>query len=304
MNEKLNELCRLLQLGALTVPPLPVSGGYLHRMFRVETTRGVFAVKALNPDIMMRPEALGNMRLGERINAEFSMRNAEFDVCPSVGGVVEAEGAYFIVYPWVEGASVFAPQITVEHCRIMGGVLGEIHGAGLSVPGMTPPVAVRERYDWSLLPDERLPRWDEAALEGMTRLRAVQVISHRDLDPKNVMWQGMRPCVIDWEAAGYVNPWQELIELLNYWADDEPKARAMIAAYGRHAELHNADWDAALAAGMDGMLGWLHYNLRRAAGQEGTSPEDRRAGEEQVCATLSELERYEERMRFLRRLLP
>ena len=303
MTETISKLFRLLNLGEPLAAPEPVSGGYLHKMLRVETARGIFAVKALNPDIMMRPEALGNMRLGERINSEFGMRNSELKVCASISGVVEVNGAYFIVYPWVDGTSVFAPEITVEHCLIMGDVLGRIHRAAVRIPGMEPEQALRQAYDWSLMADERLPLWDAAALDGLNRLQAVQVISHRDLDPKNVLWQGMEPCIIDWEAAGYVNPWQELIELLNYWADDEEKARAMIAAYGAHMDVASADWEAALSAGMDGMLGWLHYNLRRAAGLEGTSPEDRTAGAEHVHNTLRELEQYEERMMFLRRLL-
>lgn len=296
MNENIAKLCREQGLGELLAAPVPVSGGYLHKMLRVETARGIFAVKALNPDIMMRPEAIGNMRRGERINSELNG-------CVSLSGVVEVDGAYFIIYPWVEGASVFAPEITVEHCRIMGDVLGRIHRSDVRIPGVEPEEALRQPFDWTLMEDDRVAAWDAAALEGLRRLRAVQVISHRDLDPKNVLWQGMQPCIIDWEAAGYVNPWQELIELLNYWADDEAKARAMIAAYGEHMALHDAEWDAALAAGMDGMLGWLHYNLRRAKGLEGSTPQDRTEGEAHVRGTLAELEQYEERTAFLRRLL-
>lgn len=289
--EQLEKLCRLLNLGETLSAPAPVSGGLLHKMFRVETARGVFAVKMLNQEVMMRPEALGNMRRGERINAEFGMQNAAFDVCASIGGVTEVEGTWFIVYPWVEGGSVFPPEITAEHCRVMGHVLGSIHQADVRMPGVEVETTVRVPFDWSMAGDDRLPRWDAAALDGVRKLRSVQVVSHRDLDPKNVMWQGMRPCVIDWEAAGYVNPWQELVELLNYWADDEAKARAMIAAYRAHMDTSSADWDAALAAGMDGLLGWLHYSLNR----EG--------GEEQAAKTIKELERYEERAAFLRRLL-
>lgn len=335
MNEKIAKLCRRQGLGEPLATPTPVSGGFLHKMLRVETPRGIFAVKALNQDIMMRPEAMGNMKMGERINSEFGscrsglsptneghclsmtecsqrppsrrvmagIRNAELNVCASLNGVVEVDGAHFIIYPWVDGESVFAPQITVEHCRIMGDVLGRIHRAEVSIPGLEPQTALRQPFDWALMEDVRVAAWDAAALEGLHRLQAVQVVSHRDLDPKNVLWQGMQPCIIDWEAAGYVNPWQELIELLNYWADGEAKARAMIAAYGAHRPLEGADWDAALAAGMDGMLGWLHYNLRRARGLEGSTPEDRVAGENHVRGTLAELEQYEQRAAFLRRLL-
>ena len=38
----------------------PVSGGLLHKMYRVETTSGIYAVKVLNPEIMQRPTALQN----------------------------------------------------------------------------------------------------------------------------------------------------------------------------------------------------------------------------------------------------
>ena len=56
--------------------------------------------------------------------------------------------------------------------------------------------------------------------ESQVKLAGYQVISHRDLDPKNVMWKEKNPYIIDWEAAGYVNPYQELVEVLNYWIVD------------------------------------------------------------------------------------
>lgn len=298
--QQIEKLCGLRRLGKLTAPPAAVSGGYLHRMFRVETAAGVYAVKLLNPDIMLRPEALDNMRLGEQ--AALALRE-QVPLCAARDGLVtELDGAYYIIYDWVEGAAVFVPEIMPAHCRVMGDLLGRIHRAGVTVPGMTPCGEVRKAYGWPVK-DERLARWDEQARAGQCALLNRQVISHRDLDPKNVLWQGMKPCIIDWEAAGYVNPWQELIELLNYWASDKDMVHAMLEGYGRHMNLREAPWEAALAAGMDGMLGWLHYNLRRSAGLEGSGPEDKAAGEEHVSNTLRELEQYEERAAFLRRLL-
>lgn len=301
MKEKLSKLCVLRGLGELVGDPVPVSGGLLHRMFRVETAAGVYAVKALNPDIMQRPGALNNMLNGERVAAALE---ACVPAAAAVDGQVTGmDGAFYMVYRWLEGGSVFPPDITVEHCRVMGDLLGRIHAADVRIPGMLPETACRQPFDWSLTDDPCVSAWDGQVLAAQPKLLGTQVISHRDLDPKNVMWQGMTPCIIDWEAAGYVNPWQELIELLNYWADDEPKARAMIAAYGQHMNMQQADWDAALSASMDGMLGWLHYNLRRAAGLEGSAADDRRAGETQVCATLEELHRYAARVQQLREWL-
>ncbi len=44
------------------------------------------------------------------------------------------------------------------------------------------------------------------------------MISHTDLDRKNVIWQKNVPFIIDWEASGYINPTIELIQVawVNY----------------------------------------------------------------------------------------
>lgn len=68
------KLCSALELGTLIKVPEKVSGSLLHRMFAVETTRGKYAVKALNPQIMARPTALQNYIQSEKIAAALSRR--------------------------------------------------------------------------------------------------------------------------------------------------------------------------------------------------------------------------------------
>ena len=46
---------RQLGFGDPTAQPQRVTGGYLHKMFQVETPSGKYAVKLLNPLIMKRP---------------------------------------------------------------------------------------------------------------------------------------------------------------------------------------------------------------------------------------------------------
>lgn len=49
-------------------------------------------------------------------------------------------------------------------------------------------------------------------------LNSESVLSHGDIDQKNVLWnQDNSPTVIDWEAAGYVNPMVELFTAALYW---------------------------------------------------------------------------------------
>lgn len=69
---------------------------------------------------------------------------------------------------------------------------------------------------------DKLSCYEKQVNAAMAVLSGNIVISHRDLDPKNVMWSSEgQPVIIDWEAAGWVNPAQELMEVALYWSDFE-----------------------------------------------------------------------------------
>ena len=54
-------------MGEVVGAPEAVTGGFLHRMYAIETTRGEYAIKALNPQIMARPAAMQNFINSEQI---------------------------------------------------------------------------------------------------------------------------------------------------------------------------------------------------------------------------------------------
>ena len=143
-----------------------------------------------------------------------------------------------------------------------------------------------------------IKKWDRAAYDAQQTLAQTLVLSHRDLDPKNVMWNGAEPLVIDWEAAGYINPYQEFLEVLNYWADDGDGGLvrsyfdALAKAYGKHMSLAEVPWDAVFAGSYSGMIGWLDYNVKRALGMEASDEAEIRLGEEQVVGTIGALYDY------------
>ena len=55
----IEKFCEVNNLGTVkTVDKL--SGGLMHKMLKVETNKGVYAVKILNPEVMSRDEAYDN----------------------------------------------------------------------------------------------------------------------------------------------------------------------------------------------------------------------------------------------------
>lgn len=73
-NLQFEKLCNILKLGELVGMPEGISGGLLHRMYAIETTQGKYAIKALNPQIMLRPTAMQHIINSERI-ANSALKN-------------------------------------------------------------------------------------------------------------------------------------------------------------------------------------------------------------------------------------
>ncbi len=332
--KNLINLCQKYNLGNLQKPPEIVTGGLLHKMYHVTTDQGEYAIKLLNPGIMKRAHALQNT-----INSEI-VSNALASVIPVVAAkhfkdrdtedlhisgkhIIKMDSSFYVIFDWLDGKSIFAPDITAYHCEQIGRILGKIHAANIKIDGIEKSQSVRAEYDWNMLLgkagqynqecylilQENLPevvRWDKYVVSAFPQVSQYQVISHRDLDPKNVMWKNDKPHIIDWEAAGYVNPFQELIEVLNYWISDETgkysktKFDALMQAYTESMNICNVNWDAVLDCSFDGMLGWLEYSIKRAMGMEGTETKDRQEGMQQTKDTIRELKKYENQMKQLK----
>ncbi len=302
--------------GNIVGSPEEIVGGLLHKLYKVKTNKGEFAVKILNPAIMKRENVLKNMIFSEKISGLFQDEIPVVSALENDGTKVHLVGEqYFMIFNWVDAKSVYPPNIDIRHCREIGTILGKMHALNINIPELEKDEISNKSVDWNIYLDsakeqralwvdkyehvvENLICWSKSVLDAKTLLSSEMVISHRDLDPKNVLWQGYNPYVIDWEVAGYVNPYQELLEVLNYWSDDgngglnRDNFNAVICEYKKHMCLDNVNWEAVLASGYDGMLGWLEYNIKRALGIEASNEDERKLGEQQVFGTINELKRY------------
>ncbi len=322
--KKIEKLCKNYNLGNLKREPETITGGLMHKMYHVSTDQGEYAIKLLNSDIMKRTEALENM-----INSEI-VSNALISVIPLVAAksfegknIIEFDSSFYVIFDWLDGKSIFVPNISEYHCEQIGRILGKIHAANIKVDRIEKSHDSRDAYDWKVLLEKTqqcntecyivlqenladIIRWDNHVVSSLYEVSQNQVISHRDLDPKNVMWKNNEPYIIDWESAGYVNPFQELIEVLNYWISDETgkynkvKFDAMIQAYTENINISNVNWEVVMNCSFDGMLGWLEYSIKRALGMEGTDAKDRQEGMQQTKGTVYELKKYDNQMKQLK----
>ena len=194
-----------------------------------------------------------------------------------------------MVFNWVDGAILKPNEITEDHCEIIGTILAQIHNIDFSsIENENKAEENLKVFDWDKylkLAEEKntkykellkgnlnlLKQINEKSISGMNYANENLVISHRDLDRKNVMWQGKSPFIVDWEASGYVNPTIELISTAYYWAGGETeeldisKFEVFLNSYKEQLE-NEIDKNCEILTYADfySGLNWLEYNLKRS----------------------------------------
>ena len=181
-------------------------------MYAAVTERGKYAVKVLNPAVMKREKALENTIFQKNLRVELSKKDSgrSGNFAKNGEAVLARNGCYYMVFPWQSGKSVFAKEITPLHCERIGGILGAIHHANVQIDGAAYGEAGAFAPDWKTVLQkarqekpswlrlftaryERIAGWTQRYVAAAEKRSGEQVLSHRDLDPKNVLWDGMEP---------------------------------------------------------------------------------------------------------------
>ena len=296
-------------------------GGLLNRMYKITTTKGKYAIKHLNPEVMKRPTAKKNHILAEKV-ANIA-KNSGIDCLPAKifnnNALQELEGNYFFVYNWFEGSAIKDTEITLEHVKKVATLLAKLHNIDykdlinefkldtsneeVNWDFYIEKVENKEIKELLINKKEYLTALDKKATIAREELKNIQVISHRDLDLPNILWdKNNNPVIIDWESSSLVNPQEELIETSWDWSGgqdhfDKDKFLCFINTY---KEINNiTSIDKAISANFKNKAGWLEYNLKRVCKLECLDEEEQRLGEKEVIRVIKEIETFYETMKEL-----
>ena len=286
-----NTIAKLFEtrgLGKVVLPVKPVSGGYMHRMFRAETADGAYAVKYLNPEIMKRSGVMENYRRAEKL--EQILEDAGIPVAPALGfggrKIQELDGEYFYIFRWQEGWITDWQNITAEQCRQAGNIQGRIHALQPAEKHTEPEMS---DIDWHGFAEEAHRQGSEIAeilrenermlyevQEEMNCARRalpdIECITDDDMDPKNVMWHDGKPVVIDLECLDYGNPVSSALQLSLQWSGittctlDPEKVEAFFEGYLEAYDNGFRDYGSVLGLAYT-WIEWLEYNITRALGK-------------------------------------
>lgn len=293
-------VCQEYQLGIPKSQFNACVGGRLHRVYQFETSQGRYILKLLNPDIIMQADKQDRYRVTEEIARELAKTVSLIPALTHAGDpLLTYADETMLIYPYVDATILLQNEIMIHHVEKIGQALATIHQADLK---HLPSPAV-ELLVLTVLDNENKKKnivlrcqniaeqianceaiIDEIAAycsENQTLLQQNVVISHRDCDPKNVLWDKKdNYFLIDWESAGQINRMKDLVATAIYWSlDDKYKVdplrlAAFIEAYQQHqGHIQKSEMAAGLYGLLGDWLGWLDFNLLRLINHEINSAE-------------------------------
>ena len=318
-NELIIKLIKNINLGELKEEPIRVTGGLLNRMYKVITTTGIYAIKHLNPEVMKRKDAKVNHILAEEI-ANVVKGNG-INAVPALlfnnVALQELDGNYFFIYDWFEGKPDLESNISLEHVKTIATLLAKIHSIdfgnlkercnlGKEINEVNWDFYI-EKVDNPIIKEllidkkEILTNLDKISTKCAKEIRNNLVISHRDLDLPNVLWdKNDNFTIIDWESAGVVNPCEEVIETAWDWSGgqeffDIEKFKLFIKIYEENGGSLK-DFNKAIYANFKNKSGWLEYNLKRVCRIECIDEEEKALGEREVIRVINEIFKFYDTM--------
>ena len=293
-------------------------GGLMHKIFKVETDKGIYCIKVLNSEVMARKEAFNNFVVSESIANLAKQNGIPASSALNMEGnyLTKLDDIYYMVFDFVDGKILKDENITIEHCKKIGNILAHIHSLDYKEIGLKPNVVKYKRlYNWESYIDN--PNFDKMSyknvyLKNYKKYNSIlkranerfnesnknQAICHSDMDPKNVIWNKDNPIIIDWECAGLANPEKELLEDALCWSGflsnnfSEEKFMAMFKEYSKYRSIDNIEWFDIICGNLVGRFDWLKYNLERSLGIIANDEEEIKLAENEVIKTIDEINRY------------
>ena len=293
-------------------------GGLMHKIFKVETDKGIYCIKVLNSEVMARKEAFNNFVVSESIANLAKQNGIPASSALNMEGnyLTKLDDIYYMVFDFVDGKILKDENITIEHCKKIGNILAHIHSLDYKEIGLKPNVVKYKRlYNWESYIDN--PNFDKMSyknvyLKNYKKYNSIlkranerfnesnknQAICHSDMDPKNVIWNKDNPIIIDWECARLANPEKELLEDALCWSGflsnnfSEEKFMAMFKEYSKYRSIDNIEWFDIICGNLVGRFDWLKYNLERSLGIIANDEEEIKLAENEVIKTIDEINRY------------
>ena len=263
MNEIISELIKKCNLGSLLEPPKKIEGGLLNKMFKVSTTKGNFAFKLINPEVVKRKDGIKNILFTEKVSNIAKLNGIKCISAIEINNelIHSINGKYFLIFDWFDGRPINESELTEDKIKTVAKELCKLHKIEYNNLKNECDITyeldkinfdfylskIKDKNIYNLIKEikYRFSNLDKESIESLIKIKDKKVISHRDLDLPNVLWNSENiPVIIDWETAGWVNPTLEVIDTAWNWAGgkdffDKNKYSIFVNTYENQSPIPN-----------------------------------------------------------------
>lgn len=315
------EICNKLGILHPAREPTRVYGGLLHLMWKLDVGDKAYAIKQLSKDLQLSENVVNNYELTENIAFQFSSLGVPAISAIEFAGkhITNIDGTAFLIYPWADAQALDKDAISKKHALQIPVILAKMHLINLDVPELSEPefdihqtesiihlIDKAEYYDCSFSRDLRenqdnIAGINECYQKSILLLTKTVVVSHGDLDQKNVLWdKNGKPILIDWESARKLNPTYEMLDAALNWSGittktfDKSLFIELLKIYSHSgAVIDRIQVKAAFYGILGNWINWLVYNIKRVCKTDQNETDQRQMGIEQVEQTLKTILRVE-----------
>ena len=317
MDEIISELLKKCDLGILLNQPKKIEGGLLNKIFKVSTTKGDYAIKLINPEVIKRKTGIKNILFTEKVSKIAKLNSINCIPAKEINKelIHSIKNNYFLIFDWFEGRSIIEEELTEDKIKKISKELSLLHKIDFGSLKNECDInyelneinfdfylsKIKSKNIFNLVKQikNRFTELDKESINCLKILKNKQVISHRDLDLPNVLWNKENtPYIIDWETSGLVNPTLEVIDTAWNWAGgkdffDKNKFRIFLDNYVKEGGILE-DYEIAFKADYKAKLRWFEYNLKRITVFDFLDEEDIKLGEKEVIRSADEIIKFDE----------
>ena len=317
MNEIISELIKKCNLGSLLEPPKKIEGGLLNKMFKVSTTKGNFAFKLINPEVVKRKDGIKNILFTEKVSNIAKLNGIKCISAIEINNelIHSINDKYFLIFDWFDGRPINESELTEDKIKTIAKELCKLHKIEYNNLKNECDITyeldkinfdfylskIKDKNIYNLVKEikNRFSNLDKESIESLKKIKDKKVISHRDLDLPNVLWNSENiPVIIDWETSGWVNPTLEVIDTAWNWAGgkdffDKNKYSIFVNTYEKEGG-NLDDYEIAFKADYKAKLRWFEYNLKRIAIFDFLDEEEKKLGEKEVLRSADEIIKFDD----------
>jgi len=305
MNSKqhFEKLVRHLGLAQKLLQFEPILGGALHKMWKLVTDAGDYALKEINPHITEKAIFPTSYEVSEEIAARFNQMGI-----PAISAIKiqdrfvhDLNGHWYLIYPYYHAKLCQFAALTNGQLQRVGSIFADMHNLNLTVDNVD-----NGHYDyfddqhWESLIQQSanvelikmlsfILDCNHVYEKAINSLKVNQVVTHRDMHSLNVLWdERKQPYVIDWETAGLMNPILEIVGYGIEWGGiiqgHFNKSNTQIVFHQYKHEINRSIDAEEVRQGFYGwighcVLGWIEFNIRRMLGQTSQNEQEQKIGD-------------------------